>query len=78
MNDPEIAVKKWATRTIISTEMALHLGLITEEQARAGGWTPPEPVHVSWLRRMRWALSSWWYEHWPRVHFGPCNHEDCG
>lgn len=40
----------------ISTEMALDCGLITEEQARAQGWTPPPPI--PWWVRLRWRWSA--------------------
>lgn len=60
----------------VSIEVLLAEGAITEEQARARGWTPQPPV--PWLRRKRWALGYWWYEHKPHVHLGPCDHGDCG
>lgn len=72
--EPTINVRKIGYTQTISTEAALYAGLITEEQARAMGWTPPPPV--PWLRRKRWAVSHWWYEHTPRLHFGPCDQED--
>jgi hypothetical protein len=26
----------------------------------------------------RWQrFKFWWSAHWPRVHFGPCDHSDC-
>lgn len=36
----------------------------------------PAPTPSPWHRHLRWAVSSWWYVHAPRVHFGPCNHDD--
>jgi hypothetical protein len=69
-----LSVRKIATRTTMSTEQALMYGLITEEQAREMGWTPPPPV--SRYRRLRWALAWWWSEHRPHVHLGPCDHQE--
>lgn len=54
-----------------SVEVLLDAGAITEERAREMGWTPPPPTPR--LRALRWALRSWWWDHRPRVHFGPCD-----
>lgn len=54
--EPELTVHKLAAYVPISTEVALEYGLITEEQARAQGWTPAPPVRLSRRTRLRW----WW------------------
>lgn len=40
----------------VSTELAVEYGLITEEQARAQGWTPAPSVRLPSRLRLRW----WW------------------
>jgi len=70
MSEPEITVHKIGAYVPVSVELLLDAGAITEEEAREMGWTPPPPLPR--LRRLRWALSSWWWDHKPRVHFGPC------
>lgn len=53
-------MQKMAAYMPISTELALDHGLITEEQARAQGWTPPPPrPPAPWSRRLRWRLADW-------------------
>ena len=70
-----IRAVKLGRRVPVSTEAALMFGLVTEEQAREAGWTPPPPIPR--LRRWRWAVRSWWWDHKPHIHLGPCNHGDC-
>lgn len=41
----------------VSTELALDAGLITEEEARAQGWTPPPPP--TRRDRLRWRWQAW-------------------
>ena len=33
---------------------------------------PPYPPVSRW-RRAKYALRSWWWQHRPRLHFGPCD-----
>jgi hypothetical protein len=56
-----------------SDDVLLHNGAITEDEARSMGWTPPPPTPR--LRRLRRALSAWWWEHRPHVHLGPCEEQ---
>lgn len=56
---PTLTVKQHAGFISVSTEQALDAGLITEEQARAAGWTPYVPLPVPWHRRLRWRWQSW-------------------
>lgn len=83
MNEPTITVHKSAMYVPISTELALDYGLITEEQARAQGWTPAPPAppvpRAPWWRRARWRPADWrerialaWF-----VLRGGDMHEDC-
>lgn len=73
-------VRKVAHFLPMSLEMAVDVGAITEEEARARGWVPlrerPQP-RIPLRRRARWALARVWRRR-PRVHFGPCeDHHDC-
>ncbi len=44
----------------MSLETALDCGAITEEEARARGWTPPPPPPpIPWRARARWRWQSW-------------------
>lgn len=55
-----IEVRKMSAYLPISIELALDCGLITEEQARAQGWTPPPPrPPIPWRRRLRWQFQAW-------------------
>ena len=54
---PHITVKRSIGFLQVSTEQALDAGIITEEQARAQGWTPPPPP--SRRARLRWRWQSW-------------------
>lgn len=37
----------------------------------------PQPPLLPWNKRL-WRSVRWWIDdHWPRVHLGSCNHEDC-
>ncbi len=54
-----ILVKQLAAYIPVSTEQALDAGLLTEEQARAQGWTPYVPPPVPWHRRARWRWQAW-------------------
>lgn len=60
----------------MSYDMAIEYGLMTEEEARAKGWTPFEYPPIPFWRRVRYRIRGWW-DMRPRAHFGPCNHEDC-
>lgn len=57
--EPTFTVHKYAAYVPVSTELLLGAGAITEEQARAQGWTPPEPVKIRWRTRVRWRWQSW-------------------
>lgn len=63
-------VRKISATVPFSIELLLDAGAITEDQAREMGWEPPPPV--PWRRRARWALQSWWWDHRPHLHLGPC------
>lgn len=54
-----ITVNRMESYLPMSIEMLLDSGAITEEEARARGWTPTPPVKVSRLRRARWRWQSW-------------------
>lgn len=54
---PHIVVKRSTGYLPVSTELALDAGIITEEQARGQGWTPPPPAPWRW--RLRWRWQSW-------------------
>jgi len=56
---PTLTVKRHSAYISMSTEQALDAGLITEEQARAQGWTPYVPLPVPWHRRARWRWAAW-------------------
>lgn len=71
----DLTVLKLGVTMPVSTEMALDAGWITEDEARARGWTPPPPIPR--LRRLRYDLQSWWWGHKPHMHLGPCDHGDC-
>ena len=58
MTAPDFTVHKVAAYVPISTEMAIDCGLLTEEQARAQGWTPPPRIRIPWHRRLRWRCQS--------------------
>jgi hypothetical protein len=54
-----LTVHKATAYQPISLELAMDYGLITEEQARAQGWTPPPPPPpVPFRLRLRLRLSS--------------------
>jgi hypothetical protein len=53
-----ITVDRPASYLPMSIEMLLDSGAITEEEARARGWTPTPPVKVSRWRRARWRWQS--------------------
>ena len=52
-----LLVKQHAAYLPVSTEQALDAGIITEEQARAQGWTPYVLPPISWRSRLRFR---WW------------------
>jgi hypothetical protein len=55
---PEFTVRKHSAYVPISTEMALDIGLISEGEARAQGWTPPPPPPPApWWSRARWLVA---------------------
>lgn len=57
---PTITATKHAAYVPMSTEMAMDAGLLTEEEARARGWTPaPAPPPIPWRTRARWRWQSW-------------------
>lgn len=72
-----ITVHKIGATIPVSFETLIDCGEMTEEEAREMGWEPTVRPSVSRRRRLRWAMESWWYEHKPHVHLGPCNHDDC-
>lgn len=51
-------VQKVTSYIPVSTELALDYGLITEEKARAQGWTPAPKIHIPWYRKLRWRFQS--------------------
>lgn len=56
---PELIVRKFVAHVPVSMEMMLDAGAITEEEARAQGWTPPPPqpaVRAPLRRQLSW----WW------------------
>lgn len=54
-----LTVHTYSAHLPMSLEMAMDAGLLTEEQARAQGWTPFEPVKIPWRTRLRWRWQSW-------------------
>lgn len=56
---PTITVAKWAAYLPLSVDQQLDAGVITEEQARAQGWTPYVPRPVPWRRRLLWRWQAW-------------------
>lgn len=52
-----VTVTKSSAYLMLSVNQQLDAGLITEEQARAQGWTPYVLPPVSWRHRMRFR---WW------------------
>lgn len=54
---PTITVAKSAAYLMLSVDQQLDAGLITEEEARARGWTPPPPP--SRRARLRWRWQAW-------------------
>ena len=45
-----------------------------ELKAGPSSYTPPV---VPWRTRVYRAVKTWLWSYAPRVHFGPCDHEDC-
>lgn len=59
-DEPEITVRKVSAYLPISIEMAMAADLITEDEARAQGWTPPPPPpRTPWRTRLLWRLADW-------------------
>lgn len=56
---PTITVRRHTAFLPMSVEQLLDAGLITEEQARAQGWTPYVPPPVPWRSRVRWRWQAW-------------------
>jgi len=56
---PTITMRHHAAYLPLSMEQQLDAGLITEEQARAQGWTPYVPPPVPWRSRLRWRWQAW-------------------
>lgn len=54
---PRIVVKRHTAVIPVSTEQALDAGLITEDEARAQGWTPCVLPPLLWRHRVR---RRWW------------------
>lgn len=54
MTDDIPTVRKYSAYLPMSLEQAMDAGLLTEDEARAQGWTPPPPI-PRWTR-MRWRL----------------------
>lgn len=59
-----------------------HSGFVPVSCCQLGTCEHPD-LSTTFTRRerIRYALRDWWYEHRPRLHFGPtcttCDHEDC-
>ena len=69
MSDPEITVTKYGATVPISC------CVLTEATGENHCVHPPAPrARLPWHRWLRWSISAWWYDHGPRVHFGPCDH----
>lgn len=43
----------------VSYEHLIDAGLMTEEEARARGWTPRPRPRIPWWRRLRWRVQAW-------------------
>jgi hypothetical protein len=56
---PTITVHKYSSYLMLSVDQQLDAGLITEEQARAQGWTPYVAPPVPLSRRLRWRWQAW-------------------
>ena len=56
---PAFTVTKSAGYLMLSLEQQVDAGLITEEQARAQGWTPYIPPPTPWRSRLRWRWQAW-------------------
>lgn len=68
-------VKKLSAQAVVSMQTLVDSGAMDIDTARSFGWTPP-PVHTPRLTRWRWAIRSWWYDHRPHLHFGPCDYDE--
>jgi hypothetical protein len=69
-------VKTYSYSVPFSFEALIEAGFITEEQARAKGWQPTVHPPIPIRRRALSRIRNWWYLR-PRIHMGPCSHEDC-
>lgn len=58
-DDTVLTVVQHAAYLPMSIEMLLDSGAITEDEARARGWTPTPPVKIPWRTRLRWRWQSW-------------------
>lgn len=56
---PTITVHKYGAVVAMSLDQMMDAGVITEEQARAQGWTPYVAPPVPWSRRLRWRWQAW-------------------
>jgi hypothetical protein len=74
-DQPRITIHKIAHTMNIATATLYREGVISREEAEALGYEPPRPP--SCWTRWKWARQSWWYDHKPHMHLGPCDHGDC-
>src|SRR5258706_442748 len=56
---PTITVTKSSGYLMLSVDQQFDAGMITEEEARAQGWTPYVPPPMPWRSRIRWRWSAW-------------------
>ena len=56
---PTITVHKYGAVVTMSLDQMMDAGVITEEQARAQGWTPYVPPPIPWRSRLRWRWQAW-------------------
>lgn len=57
--EPELIVRKASAYIQIPPELAMDMGLMTEEEAKAMGWKPPDPIVIPWRTRLRWRIGEW-------------------
>lgn len=68
LGDTDLTVTKYAVSVPISCCLASLYGL--------GECHHPKPPPPTRRQRLRWWLRDLWDQR-PRVHLGPCNHDDC-
>ena len=67
MSEPEITYRKISA--IVPISCCLLSDSTGENHCTHEPYVSPP---IPWHRRLRWSISSWWFDHRPRVHFGPC------